>query len=393
MNSLETDKYQILAMLGAGGFGAVYSGRTRPAGVPVAFKTVVGSKEPPRYLDREFRILSGLSHPNIVRVYEKFTLDNKLWFAMEKIDGTSIDQAIPQAGDLRLAGVAASVFRQLQSALDYIHGHHIVHAELSPGNLLVTDCGVLKLVDFEHCRVLHLDESEYWPAGTIVGTPAYMTPEHIIGAPVIESDYFVVGTLLYECLVGSSPFQRASIGKLLHEISTFDPEQILAAVPGVDIELRDILAHLWTKELPARHVGWEMLRAATANTPLVATPTPRSSDMLGVRPRHGSTSEVDALTHDMVLRLYRSAVEVGLHDDRHALLVGLDPSISSVLPVMPEPAAQLLSDLHTLNRTRPLDGSTPLLRWLSAAIALRSVHREVEVFLQCQHVLQQRGSR
>ena len=142
-----TNKYEILTLLGRGGLGAVYAGRTRPSGVPVAFKTVEGVNQSPPYLEREYRVLSGLSHPNIVRVYETFTLNNMLWFAMEKIDGVSIDQVIPQTADLRLTGFAASLFCQLQSALDYIHGRRIVHAELSTNNLLVTDTGVLKVVD------------------------------------------------------------------------------------------------------------------------------------------------------------------------------------------------------------------------------------------------------
>lgn len=390
---MNNDNYEIHRPIASGGMGAVYSGRTRPGGVPVAFKTVEFVNQPPPYLDREFRILSGLSHPNIVRVYEKFTLGNKLWFAMEKIDGTSIDRAIPKAADLRLTAFASSVFGQFQQALNYIHARQLVHAELSPGNILVTESGVLKLVDFEHCRVLNIDESEYWSPGTIAGAPAYMAPEHLAGSPVIESDYFVVGTLLFECLLGSKPFRSCSIGEVLREIYMFDPKSILATVPDLDTKIVNILRHLWAKETATRHIGWKLLHAATSNACLTDmsiaySGAPRGSD-LSQASRFGDES----LTHDMIVRVHRSAITAGLHFDRHALLAGLDPAISAALPIMPNPGAQLLSDLHTLNQTRPLDGSTPLLCWLSNAIALRTAHREVEVFRECESMLLQRGLR
>ena len=164
------DKYEMLGPLGCGAMNSVYWGKTRPDGVAVVFKTVSGGR-PPRYLDREYRILSKLSHPNVVRVYERFVLGENTLFAMERIDGVSIFDALPRTGLGTLGHVASRVFGQLQNALEYLRDQSIVHADLCPGNLLVDSYGVLKLIDFELCRQLGVDESDYWDSGSIRGPP------------------------------------------------------------------------------------------------------------------------------------------------------------------------------------------------------------------------------
>lgn len=277
MYSEETDKYEVLHRIFDSGLGCVYAGRTRPTGVSVALKTQYRDKSAhpnedlQSDLDREFRILSRLSHSNIVRVHERFTLNGNAWFAMENIEGGSFDEAIAistrQAPERRFTDVMVSIFRQLQSALDHIHERGIVYWRLAPWKLLIRESGVLKLFDFEQCRVLGVDGPESPPVGNI----AYFAPESFRETFLIESDYFSIGTLLYECLTGTNPFQ---IGGLtgMSRLFGFEVEPILAVIPEAHGDLRKIIARLWAQEPSARREGWEMLRAVTRNAPLVGLP-------------------------------------------------------------------------------------------------------------------------
>lgn len=277
MYSEETDKYEVIRPIFHSGLGCVYAGRTRPTGVPVALKTLHRDEDDHPDEDllsdlaREFRILSKLSHPNIARVHEWFTLNGKAWFAMENIEGVSFDEAIAfsarQAAEPRFTDVMASIFRQLQSALDHIHEQRIVYWRLIPWKLLISESGVLKLFDFEECRLLGVDEPEHPP----VGNPAYSAPEAFRGACSIESDYFSIGTLLYECLTGTNPFLIGG-WTAARRLLGFDVEPTLAVIPGTLGDLRNIIAHLWAQEPSARREGWEMLRAVTRNAPLVRIP-------------------------------------------------------------------------------------------------------------------------
>ena len=160
LSNPDNQRYEILQTIGSGGFGRIYMATDRLDHKQVALKTVIDNVGTPIYLDREFDILSRLSHPNIVHVFEKFRLEGRLCFAMEKIDGVSLLKAIGAPCGQTLGKVGVRAFGQLQNAIDYLHENGIVHAELSPGNILVDEYGVLRIVDFEHCRILGTDESD-----------------------------------------------------------------------------------------------------------------------------------------------------------------------------------------------------------------------------------------
>jgi serine/threonine protein kinase len=128
---------------------------------------------------------------------------------MEFVNGTSLDQFLDQHRSVIDADVAR-VFLQLLDALDYLHSKRFVHGEVSPRNILVSESGDVRLLDFEHCRRLDEAEPELWPSGTIAGIPIYMAPEQMRGEELhAEADYFVVGLLLLEHVRGQHPLKRS----------------------------------------------------------------------------------------------------------------------------------------------------------------------------------------
>jgi len=313
---MNSDRYEIFQLLGTGGFGRIYNGRDSKENKQVAIKTVVHNFGTPSYLDREFDILSRLSHPNIVQAFEKFELKGRLCFAMERLDGVPLMRAIGSPCGTTLGEVAVRAFGQLQNGLDYLHENNIVHAELSPGNLLVDEFGVLRIVDFEHCRVLGVDESEYWPEGSIAGTPMYMSPEHLTGKLIPQSDYFVVGTLLFEALTGDRPISGRDIGSILQDISAFDSRSLLTSHPNIAPDLQQIITNLLSRDVTERERGWELLRTFTRHYVPFECPDGSAIKTVSGKPKafisHASADK--QIARRLALELSRAGVDVWLDE-------------------------------------------------------------------------------
>jgi serine/threonine protein kinase len=309
-------RYEIIHLIGTGGFGHIYNGRDRKDNKQVAIKTVVNNFGTPSYLDREFDILSRLSHPNIVHAFEKFRLDGRLCFAMEKIDGVPLMQAIGSPCGTTLDEVGVRAFGQLQNGLDYLHENNIVHAELSPGNLLVDEFGVLRIVDFEHCRVLGADESEFWPEGSIAGTPMYMSPEHLTAKLIPQSDYFVVGTLLFEALTHKRPFPGRDISSILQQISVVDAATIITSQPDIVPDLQETIKYLLSRDVSQRERGWDLLQAFTRHyVPFEHVHTREGKTVSGKPKAFISHASADKqIARRLALELARIGVDVWLDE-------------------------------------------------------------------------------
>ena len=222
-------RYEIVRVLGSGAMGIVYEGLDTRLNRRVAIKTIiksalVDSEQAADYSERfmrEAQAVARLSHSNIVAVYDFGEEGDIAYFVMEYIEGNELKQyidsgvrfALPKSLDLMI---------KLLDALEYAHSQGIVHRDIKPANIMIDKVGKLKLTDFG--VVKFVDSQEGTQAGTMVGTPGYMSPEQILGTSVSpKSDIFAAGVVLYQLLTGQKPFTGEGIFAIQQKIVNEDP--------------------------------------------------------------------------------------------------------------------------------------------------------------------------
>lgn len=216
------NRYLVEATIGAGGLGIVYRVHDRALGETVALKVLrpealARDGHASQRLADEVRIARRITHRNVVRMHDIGEADGVTFLSMELVDGASLATIIETRGALQPAAVL-SIARQLLRALSAMHAAGVVHGDLKPANLLVGPDGVLKVSDFGIARVVRQSHHESSArvasrdtmariAGAVIGTPEYMAPEQLIGAPPsVASDIYAAGVVLHECLRGTTPF-------------------------------------------------------------------------------------------------------------------------------------------------------------------------------------------
>jgi hypothetical protein len=247
ITSLQNGRYTIERSLGKGGFGVVYEGYDHERRTHVALKSLNRSDIASIYdLKNEFRTLADLSHPNLVALYELFAEREQWFIAMELVKGADFLTYVRPGGpdqpyDL---GRLERAMCQLADALCYLHAHGKLHRDIKPPNVLVTDSGDLKLLDFGLTTDLVPDA-----AGDTIrirGTPGYVSPEQAVGRPATEaSDWYSVGVILFESLTGQRPFKGTFVEVLAAKQQNDGPapSSVAAGLPeGLDALCRDLLA-------------------------------------------------------------------------------------------------------------------------------------------------------
>src|ERR687885_2288161 len=207
LHTLFDGRYRILRKLGSGGMANVYLAEDQELGRRVAIKILndrhANDDQFVERFRREAKNAAGLSHPNIVSIYDRGEAEGTYYIAMEYLDGRSLKELIVSRGPAPVP-VAIDYVRQILSALRFAHRNGIVHRDIKPHNVLVDPEGRVKVTDFGIARS---GASQMTEAGSIIGTAQYLSPEQARGAAVDQrSDLYSLGVVLYELLTGTVPF-------------------------------------------------------------------------------------------------------------------------------------------------------------------------------------------
>jgi len=249
--------YEVVGVLGVGGMGEVYRARDPRLQRDVAIKVLPAAvTSDPQWLARlrrEAQVLASLNHAHVAHVYGLEESSGTPALVMELVTGPTLAAVIARESGAPVAVPAAlKVARQIADALDAAHEKGIVHRDLKPGNVVLTEDGDVKIVDFGLAKTPSLAASGGAPvasvAGVVLGTPAYMSPEQARGLPVDKrTDIWSFGCVLYELLTGRQAFGGDTASDSLAAVLERDPDMTLlpAAVP---IGIRTVLRHCLEKD-------------------------------------------------------------------------------------------------------------------------------------------------
>lgn len=243
-------RYDIYAELGRGGMAAVYLALDVALARKVAIKVMlpeiasdIGAIERFR---REAQLAAGLSHPHIIPVFSVGDSTNLAYFVMKFVDGRSLDSVLHSEGR-QSADFVCAVLQQVGSALDYAHRRGVTHRDIKPANILLDDGGWVVLADFGIAKAS--DAQGLTSSGVIVGTPAYMSPEHFNSVEVGPSaDQYALGCVAYELLTGARPFERKTIGELMKAHLLDEPEALFRVCPSCPATLASVIHRMLAKD-------------------------------------------------------------------------------------------------------------------------------------------------
>jgi serine/threonine protein kinase len=282
-------KYRILSSLGSGGFGSVYLAEDTWIDKKVAIKVPHKQDLDFSELVKEPRLLASMSHPNIVTVLTAEKLDDHFFIVMEYVPGETLERMIERSGALDVA-LALDFTCQMCNAVDHAHGAGVLHRDLRPGNMLVSESGLLKVSDFGTSRFLEIAAH----GTTVIGSPPYMAPEQFQGKAVFASDVYSIGITMYQMLTGALPYNTpapADLDRLMRGELVSAPRLKNSQIPKSinDIVMRALAPDLGTRYSRARDLMNDVLAARQpAPRKVAARPRPVSGGddaMAGIHSR------------------------------------------------------------------------------------------------------------
>jgi serine/threonine-protein kinase len=260
-------RYQVECLAGEGATAMVYRARDPEIGRTVAIKVLKQEAFVDQdYLNRfqrEAQSAGAISHPNIVTIYDVGKVADVPYITMEFLDEQSLKELLASGTRLPFKSVVRIAI-QLASALDYAHQRGVIHRDVKPANILLIGGGeTVKLTDFGIARMQGGGDLQRTEVGLVMGTPQYMSPEQVAGHIVDgRSDLFSLGSILYELLTGSKPFDDANVARLMLQILEEEPEPIATKAPGTPVGMQRIVRKLMNKRPERRYeTGAQLVKA------------------------------------------------------------------------------------------------------------------------------------
>ncbi|MFO0762148.1 MAG: serine/threonine-protein kinase [Byssovorax sp.] len=264
-------RFKIVSVIARGGMGKVYRAEQAPLGRLCALKVLSPKYEGDR--DPEFHkrffleasTAAKLTHPNTVTIFDYGQSDDVYFIAMEYIEGRTLHRVLRDEGTLseaRVVHIASQICRSLREA----HGLGVVHRDLKPGNILLSERGdehdIVKVLDFGLVKDVSGEAEDLTQAGLFMGSPKYMAPEQILGGEISPcTDIYSLGVMMYEMLCGKVPFDRgASVGTLMAHVNDAPPS-IRVVKPGVQLSpaMEQVVSRCLEKDAAKRYPSMKEL--------------------------------------------------------------------------------------------------------------------------------------
>jgi serine/threonine protein kinase len=257
----QLDEYRLLQPLGRGAMGCVYAAHDTVLDRPVAIKlmSAMGEQARERFLN-EARAIARLSHPNVVAIHRVGSIGDVPYLVSEYIRGEGLDRLPLPQPESEVLRIAIQLCRGLSAA----HRRGVLHRDIKPANLLISGDGVVKVADSGIAKLMSDATAVLTRTGTVLGTPAYMAPELIQGAPPAPAiDVYAAGTVLYELLCGSLPFPpRPDAMAQLYQRVNEDPIPLHRRAPSLPAALGAVTARALQRDPAQRYATAGELAAA-----------------------------------------------------------------------------------------------------------------------------------
>src|ERR1700728_3778772 len=257
-----SNRYELTHLIARGGMAQVYRARDRELDRPVALKVLFPELSVDRAFVERFRreaqAAANLSHPNIVPVFDWGEDGGTYFIVMEFIDGRALSSILRTAGPMH-PDRAAEIGADVAIALAYAHRHGVIHRDVKPGNVLITEDGIVKVTDFGIARAINTEES-LTQTGAVMGTATYFSPEQAEGMGVdARSDLYSLGVVLFEMVAGRPPFLGDTPVAVASKHVREDPPTPSQINPSVPAGLEAVILKCLSKSPDHRYANGEEL--------------------------------------------------------------------------------------------------------------------------------------